>query len=256
MYSFLLKPLLLLFRIVSNIYESYSHEKYDKTLKTDHGISYPAYKSMDEFINIERLKSLDSIITQFIKNYLSDMPKENRNFRIGPYPLKIWQPRLTDAYLVKLRENKSNEKYNYYDLNKTEKWGWAYYAEQLPEVVEFIKTLPFKSLGRVMLIFDNGEASITPHRDHTLSHECHEFIWFNSNKKKKFYVSHSGVKKYITNYSAWFDTVNQFHGADPAGELNYSIRVDGIFTDEFRKQIPRPNINPASTPSLWACLRG
>jgi hypothetical protein len=34
--------------------------------------------------------------------------------------------------------------------------------------------------------------------------------------------------------------------------LVFSIRVDGIFSDEFRKQIPRPAFNAASTPSYWA----
>jgi len=30
--------------------------------------------------------------------------------------------------------------------------------------------------------------------------------------------------------------------------------VDGKFTDEFRAMIPKPEINPASTPSYWACV--
>lgn len=239
---------------IKEIYIGYWYQRYAKSLKTDLNIRYPTYKSMDEYIDIEQLKLLDTVITQFINNYFNNTLKQKDKFNIGPYPLKTWQARLTEASHIFLKEQALNEKYNYFDLNKTEKCEWTYYAEQLPEVVEFIKTLPFKSIGRIMLIFDKGEASITPHRDHVYSDQCHEFIWFNSNKKKKFYVYHSGVKKYITSYSAWFDTVNQFHGADPAGELNYSIRVDGIFTDEFRKKIPTPDINPASTASLWASL--
>jgi hypothetical protein len=61
-------------------------------------------------------------------------------------------------------------------------------------------------------------------------------------------------KKYVESYSAWFDTVNQFHGTDAGTGLTFSIRVDGTFTDEFRKRIPTPAQNLASTPALWASL--
>ena len=57
----------------------------------------------------------------------------------------------------------------------------------------------------------------------------------------------------MESYSAWFDTVNQYHGTDAHEGLGFSIRVDGIFTDEFRQRIARPAYNTASTPSLWAC---
>jgi hypothetical protein len=66
---------------------------------------------------------------------------------------------------------------------------------------------------------------------------------------------HTGAKKYVETYSAWFDSVNQFHGSDPSEGLSFSIRVDGKFTDEFKKQIPRPEFNRASTPSYWACRK-
>jgi hypothetical protein len=63
----------------------------------------------------------------------------------------------------------------------------------------------------------------------------------------------TGEKQYVESHSAWFDSVNQFHGGDATGELAISIRVDGQFSDEFKKRIPVPEYNLASTPSLWAC---
>jgi hypothetical protein len=59
-------------------------------------------------------------------------------------------------------------------------------------------------------------------------------------------------KRYVETYTAWFDAVNQFHGTDPVEGLSFSIRVDGRFTDEFRKLIPVPGYNLASAPALWA----
>jgi hypothetical protein len=61
-------------------------------------------------------------------------------------------------------------------------------------------------------------------------------------------------KLYVESYSAWFDTVNQFHGTDPGEGITFSIRVDGIFNDEFRRRIPVPVSNRASTPALWASV--
>ena len=61
-------------------------------------------------------------------------------------------------------------------------------------------------------------------------------------------------KKYVESYSAWFDSVNQYHGSDAVEGLSFSVRVDGIFTNDFRKLIPQPEFNAASTPALWASL--
>jgi hypothetical protein len=62
-------------------------------------------------------------------------------------------------------------------------------------------------------------------------------------------------KLYVRSYSAWFDTVNQFHGTDAAPGLCFSIRVDGVFSDALRERIPDPGRNRASTPAFWACMR-
>jgi hypothetical protein len=75
--------------------------------------------------------------------------------------------------------------------------------------------------------------------------------------KKPFYLLNPETreKQYVQSYSGWFDTVNQFHGSDAAEGLTFSIRVDGTFTDEFRKQIPwMPLDNRAATPAAWAAF--
>jgi hypothetical protein len=132
-------------------------------------------------------------------------------------------------------------------------WKFTRYAEQMPELIDFIKKLPFKGVGRISLIFDTGGHIVPPHRDHGYPKICHEFIWFRTNLKKKFYMMKDGEKKYVTSYSAWFDSVNQFHGSEAVDDLNFSIRVDGVFNDELRKLLPTPsNYNLASTPALWA----
>jgi hypothetical protein len=122
--------------------------------------------------------------------------------------------------------------------------------------MDFIRTLPFKATGRMLIMYDTEGRPVTAHRDHMEQDICHEFIWFRTNKKKPFYMLNhvTGEKRYVDSYSAWFDTVNQFHGADACDGLSFSIRVDGIFSDEFRTLIPQPDFNLSSAPSLWASL--
>ncbi|HYI42734.1 MAG TPA: hypothetical protein VD768_03835, partial [Sphingomicrobium sp.] len=83
------------------------------------------------------------------------------------------------------------------------------------------------------------------------------FVWLRTNREKSFYMldPDNGEKRYIAGHAAWFDTVNQYHGADATGELAWSIRVDGHFTEEFRALMPEAAENPASRAALWARQR-
>jgi hypothetical protein len=121
--------------------------------------------------------------------------------------------------------------------------------------MDFIATLPFRETGRMLIMYDDVCRPVPAHRDHTDTEKCHDFIWFRTNLNKPFFMlNHRTQEKlYVESYSAWFDTVNQFHGTDPAEGLSFSVRVDGRFSDEFRRRIPTPEYNLASTPALWAC---
>jgi hypothetical protein len=141
-------------------------------------------------------------------------------------------------------------------LDRTDLWHPTEAAEEFALLMDFIRTLPFRATGRILIMYDNIQREVPAHRDHIETEICHEFIWFRTNRKKPFYMLNheTGEKLYVESYSAWFDSVNQFHGSDPAEGLTFSIRVDGKFTDEFRSRIPRPAFNLASTPSYWACV--
>ena len=120
--------------------------------------------------------------------------------------------------------------------------------------MDFIDTLPFEAKGRILIIYDAGGHAVPAHRDHEREEVCHEFVWFRTNLSKPLYMldHRSGERVYVDSYTAWFDTVNQFHGSDATGQLSFSVRVDGRFTEDFRRRIPWSDANPASTPSVWA----
>ena len=213
-------------------------------------IKYPCYKSFDEFIDVETLKSLDGYITERIKRRIA--AQNDLRFYTGPYRLNDAAPDRPGSRMIYLARSSMPD--SYFDLDKTELWEPTPESAEFALLMDFIATLPFKATGRMLIMYDDTYRPVPAHRDHTETEMCHDFIWFRTNLKKPFYMLNhrTNEKKYVESYSAWFDTVNQFHGSDPLEGLSFSMRVDGIFTDKFRSRIPVPEFNLASTPALWA----
>jgi hypothetical protein len=222
--------------------------------EVDPRITYPSYKSFDEFIDVERLRSLDGYIMQRIRRRLQAQTQSDYKFYTGPYKLNNSIPDRPGSRMIYLAYSEKPD--SYFDLDRTDLWHPTEAAEEFALLMDFIRTLPFRATGRILIMYDNIQREVPAHRDHIETEICHEFIWFRTNRKKPFYMLNheTGEKLYVESYSAWFDSVNQFHGSDPAEGLTFSIRVDGKFTDEFRSRIPRPAFNLASTPSYWACV--
>lgn len=218
----------------------------------DPRISYPCYKSLDDFIDVERLKSLDGYIIERIKRHLQ--ARSDMQFYTGPFRLQESLPERPGSRMIYLAQSKLPD--SYFDLDKTELWQPTTATDEFALLMDFIATLPFKATGRMLIMYDDVRRAVPAHRDHTEEALCHEFIWFRTNRNKPFYMLNpeTGEKQYVESYSAWFDTVNQYHGTDPADGITFSIRVDGRFTDEFRKHIPVPASNLASTPALWSAM--
>jgi hypothetical protein len=217
----------------------------------DPRITYPCYKSFDEFIDVERLKSLDDYITERVKQHL--MSQSDLQFYTGPFKLDDASPERPGSRMIYLAQSQFPD--SYFDLDRADIWEPTQASGEFSLLMDFIATLPFKATGRMLIMYDDVQRPVPAHRDHVSTDVCHEFIWFRTNLNKPFYMLNheTGEKRYVESYSAWFDTVNQFHGTDAGVGLTCSIRVDGSFTDEFRKRIPTPAVNLASTPALWAC---
>ncbi len=219
--------------------------------RVDPRIKYPSYKSFDEFIDVAWLKSLDGYVTERIEKRLA--AESDLQFYTGPFVMGEKAAVKPGSKMVYLSQPKGED--NYYNLDKPEEWEPAPGATEFSELMEFIRTLPFKATARMLIMYDPEGRAVTAHRDHVSYDLCHEFIWFRTNLRKPFYMlnENTGEKQYVESHSAWFDSVNQFHGGDAREGLSFSIRVDGVFTDEFRERIPVPAFNRASTPALWAC---
>ena len=222
-----------------------------KQFAVDPRISYPGYKSLDAFIDTDRLTALDGYITTRIKRHIA-AAADDTQFFTGPYKLQAESLSRPGTRMIYL--SRSERPDNYFDLDKPELWHPTEAAQEFSLLMDFIHTLPFKATGRMLIMYDTEARPVSAHRDHLEAEICHDFIWFRTNLKKPFYMLNhlTGERSYVSSYSAWFDSVNQFHGSDPYDGLSFSIRVDGIFADSFKEQIPKPSYNAASTPSLWA----
>jgi hypothetical protein len=217
---------------------------------------YPSYADVDPFIDIARLRSLDSYVRERLERRLEKA--RDLQFYTGPFLLDGRAPDRPGPRMVYLAHSeRGNGLEAYYDLDDTAAWKPSDDAADFPELMDFIATLPFAATGRMLIIYDDSGREVPAHRDHDSADLCHEFIWMRTNFDKPFYMldPRTGEKLYVKGHSAWFDTVNQFHGADASGGLSWSIRIDGRFDDAFRRRIPFPATGRAAAPALWAGAR-
>ncbi len=92
----------------------------------------------------------------------------------------------------------------------------------------------FKEIGRI-LFFINEMGSYTPvHCDYAnLESLKDQFIWINLYQKKQFFVlDDQWNKQYLAGEINTFDNAS-WHGSDPAKYSCFTIRIDGLFSEEF-----------------------
>ena len=210
---------------------------------------YPTYVDLDPLIDVARLKALDGYIRGRLERRLA--AERDLRFYTGPFILNDGAPTLPGSRMVYLA--KTDKPDDYYDLDRCENWHPSEEVEEFSELMDFIATLPFAETGRMLIMYDAEGRAVTAHRDHDSQDLCHEFFWLRTNLDKPFYLLNpdTGEKSYVRGHSAWFDTVNQYHGADATGELSWSIRIDGRFTDAFRAQMPDATASRANAAALW-----
>jgi len=213
-------------------------------------VRYPCYKDLDPFIDVARLRSLDLYVRKRLERRIAR--ERDLAFYTGPFLLEDRAPSVPGARMVALSRSAREEQY--YDLDRTELWSPSEEAGEFAELMAFIHTLPFKARGRMMIIYDELGRAVSAHRDHDSADLCHEFIWFRTNLDKPFFMLNpqTGERLDVRSHAAWFDTVNQYHGADATGQLAWSIRVDGVFSDELSARIPVPEQGRAAAAAHWA----
>lgn len=93
----------------------------------------------------------------------------------------------------------------------------------------------FSEYGRTVFFINEPGVSSIKHRDYPDSISRKDnFIWMSLDGRKNFWVwdDVNDIKHNITSRAAVFDNAN-WHGSDPCQYTGWSLRVDGIFSDEF-----------------------
>lgn len=121
-------------------------------------------------------------------------------------------------------------------------------AEYFPNVVKWVEQLQgtvFKTIGRVIFFHCEADGIPFEHRDldakngiNVVKPHRNEFIHIRPNTKKAFYIwdPETKNKTYLNTRAAWWNDVD-WHGGERIMEQSYGLRIDGKFTDEFRKKL-------------------
>jgi len=125
-------------------------------------------------------------------------------------------------------------------------------AAFFPGLVQWVEDLKtsgvFEYIGRVILFHVESDGVPFEHRDldakngvfdnDLYSPHRNEFIHLRPNTKKSFYLWDPDTqnKIHLNTKAAWWND-QDWHGGDAIKEQSYSLRIDGKFTEEFRKKL-------------------
>lgn len=124
-------------------------------------------------------------------------------------------------------------------------------AEHFPETVKWIESMVgpiFEDIGRVIFFVCEADGIPFEHRDlgghngvwekDKYSPHRNEFIHIRPNTKKAFYLWDPDTKDktYINTRAAWWND-QDWHGGEKIMEQSYSLRIDGKFSESFRRQL-------------------
>ena len=149
-------------------------------------------------------------------------------------------------WLIFLRWNRRTEGTGVQNKSVAEDCFWTDNARHFPKLVEFIKSMPFESIGRVLFFMTEANATTVPHFDAaneeqriTKGHD--DFIWFNTKSKSKgiYVMDKDTLEKVYPDPDKRFIWWNEmdFHGTDPVGHFSFSIRIDGKFKPEVKQAL-------------------
>ena len=121
-------------------------------------------------------------------------------------------------------------------------------AQYFPNVVKWVESLVgtiFEDIGRVIFFHCEADGIPFEHRDLDAKTGLNieyphrnEFIHIRPNTKKAFYLwdPEKQNKVYLNTRAAWWND-QDWHGGERIMEQSYSLRIDGKFTEEFRKKL-------------------
>lgn len=127
---------------------------------------------------------------------------------------------------------------------------WTPDSEYFPNLKTWLENLVtskiFTHLGRILFFKQEHDCVPVCHRDlygndmgvHGYGTHRNEFIHISPNSQKQMYLWDPETKEkvYIPSRACWFND-SDWHGSEKSRTQSYGLRIDGRFTDKFRKQL-------------------
>jgi Rieske 2Fe-2S family protein len=115
-------------------------------------------------------------------------------------------------------------------------------CEVFPRTVQFIRALPFREIGRVVLFGLEANDHAPLHRDTVPGSrdEVQHCITLCPRANKRFYLADPELttRVHVTTPLYWFNDMD-WHGVEPDPYFRYSIRIDGVFEPGFVHDLER-----------------
>lgn len=174
----------------------------------------------------------EDLLTENEFNYFKELSHvERKRF------MQLYKNAYCDGEFVRLKFTKP--KYwggveDKYATFYSDKCMWTQEVMHFPKTMDFINSLPFVDVGRILLFFTYAHMPSDLHFDRTDDpfDGRHHFIWFNPFSQKKFFIVDGEQKQYIDSKVCMFNTTH-LHGSDASRQATYTLRVDGQLSKEF-----------------------
>ena len=131
--------------------------------------------------------------------------------------------------------------------SRFEEKQWTSDSKYFPELRQWLEKLVsdkvFEHLGRVIFFKAEHDVFMPLHRDLILPNENdytdhrHEFIHIRTNLDKPVYIWDGKDKKIRIESHATFFNDQDWHAGGKTPKQTFSLRIDGKFTESFRKKI-------------------
>jgi len=198
----------------------------------------PIYQAMDEFMELPKNDPIYQAGLKLMPNDFKNFKERNVFTRFLKMSMGAYDP------------------YIYYYLWEEGSWDdrtaprkLTEEAQYFPTVVKWIEDMIkdgiFEHVGRVIFFHCDHDGIPFEHRDldakngmnQTFPHR-NEFIHIRPNTKKAMYLWNPKNKNkiYLNSRASWWND-QDWHGGERIMEQSYALRIDGKFTEEFRKKL-------------------
>jgi len=198
----------------------------------------PIYQALNNFMALDDQDPIKIAGMKLMPKDFKDYKQRNVFTRFLKSALGAYDPYI---YYFLWEEGDWNDRPGERDLTKE--------AEYFPGVVDWVLKLKkeniFEHIGRVIFFHCEHDGLPFEHRDldakngmNVVMPHRNEFIHIRPDTRNQFYLwdPEKKMKYGINTRAAWWND-QDWHGGNRMMSQNYGLRIDGKFTDEFRKTL-------------------